>query len=451
MKADLSRVFQGNQMYRAIWRWHFYMGLLAMPFLFMLCLSGLLMLGSKPLDSYLDRGLTSVPPQGQALPASALLASVRAQYPDADVQLYIPAAEPDESARFALTRDAHGQAGHNQPTITVYLDPYNGAILGSRDPSRTLYERVKVFHSTLLLGSFGNIAVEGAAGLTILMVLSGLLLSWSQWSRHRSVAGTRGRWRQWHKLSGWIAAIPLLFFLVSGLAWTEVWGGKLVQPWGSLPSTSFAAPPAERTHDSLNLDGIQQVPWALEQTPLPHALSGARQLELDDVVLIAKQQGFERYRVHLPQHEGGVWTLSATTMAGDTRKPFTERILHLDPADGRPLANITFSEYPLMGKAMAASIPLHQGDLGLWNLLLNAAIISFILFLMSSAILLWWKRRAPHMRGLQAPLAAPVTNKTVIGITLLIALCFPVSAAILALVAAIDLLLVYRARALQGR
>lgn len=444
MHADRWRIFQGNQLYRALWRWHFYIGLMVIPFLFMLCVSGLLMLISKPVDEFRNRKLTTVAAQGEALPASALLAAVRAHYPNATLQLYIPAGTEIESARFSLILDEHGS-----PT-TVYVNPYNGAVLGSHDPARALYEQVKIFHSTLLLGRVGNTLVEGAAGLTVLMILSGLLLSWSRWSRDRSGTGTRRCWKHWHKLSGWIIAIPLLFFLFSGLAWTDIWGGKLVQPWGSVPGTSLEGSVAEQNHESLNLNGIHQVPWALEQTPLPRSESNGRGLDLDDVVRIAKEEGFDRYRVHLPQGDGSLWTVSATTMAGDLNNPWAERILHLDPADGTALANITFSAYPLMGKAMAASIPLHQGDLGIWNLLLNAAVVIFVLFLMTSAVILWWKRRTPQLGGLQAPLAKPITSKVVLGIVLLIGLCFPVSAAVLALVVVADLLLVSATRVLQG-
>ncbi|MGD8174761.1 PepSY-associated TM helix domain-containing protein [Marinimicrobium sp. ARAG 43.8] len=440
-------------MYRALWRWHFYVGLLVIPFLLMLCVTGLLMLGSKPVGAWLDRELTTVVPEGDALPASALMATVRAQHPHANVTLYIPAGDATESARFSLTQGAHaGHAGHGAPSTTVYVNPYNGDILGSRDPTDTFYEQVKNVHGTLLIGKTGDLLIEGAAGLAILMVLSGLYLSWSRQSRDRNsngVSGKRKRWRRWHKLSGWIVAIPLLFFLFSGLAWTSIWGGKLVQPWGSLPGTQFDAPQADTSHEIMNQHGAHQVPWALEQTPMPRADSASQELGIDYVTRIAEQQEFKRYRVHLPQGQGDVWTLSATTMAGDVQNPLAERVLHLDPADGMPLADIRYSDYPAMGMAMAASIPLHQGDLGLWNLLLNMAIIALILFLMTSAVILWWKRRAPQKQRLQPPPADPVASKIVMGLMLVIALCFPVSAAVLALVVVIDGLLALCKRARQ--
>jgi len=439
MKVNVSRLFKDNELYRAMWRWHFYIGVLVLPVLLMLCASGLLMLASKPIDAWMDRELTTVLPQNDPLAASALAAKVAEHYPQATLQMYMPPLHSSESARFAITDiDAAGA----EQAATVYVNPFSGNIIGSHDPSDNLYETIKEVHSTLLLGRVGNLLVEGAAGLAIVLVISGLYLSWSRYSRDRGTnhAGDRRRWRYWHKLSGWLVAFPLLLFLFTGLAWTSIWGVKIVQPWGSVPSTTYDAPAPEHSYSSLNQNGVRQMPWALEQTPMPHAQSVATSgIGLDDVVVIAQQQGFKRYRVHLPHGENNVWTLTATTMAGDLTNPFNERILHLNPNSGEPLAEITFADYPVMGKAMAGFIPLHQGDLGLWNLLFNMSILLLVLFLMLSGFVLWYKRRAPHKRALQAPPVNPTTSKIIAGIMLLIALCFPVSAVLLLLVIIADL------------
>jgi uncharacterized iron-regulated membrane protein len=93
-----------------------------------------------------------------------------------------------------------------------------------------------------------------------------------------------------------------------------------------------------------------------------------------------------------------------------------------------------------MGKAMAASIPLHQGDLGLWNWLLNLLLVTLILALTVTGALLWWKRqsrRAP-------PRAEPGPARTVAMIMLVVALAFPLSAAALLAIILVDALLVLR-------
>jgi uncharacterized iron-regulated membrane protein len=429
-------------LYAAVWRWHFYTGVLVVPFLLMLAVSGFLMLLSKPLDDALHRSLLSVDAGPEALPASALLERVRAAYPGLSVRLYLPPESGTDSARFSLQPQAMaGHGGHNAPSTLVYVDPYTGRILGDRDPAAGLYSRLKQFHGALFLGDLGDALIETAAGLAVLMIVTGLYLAWPRARRAPRQAVGRGRWRRLHLSLGWAIAVPLLFFLISGLAWTNVWGGKLVQPWGSLPGTRFEAPVTPPPgHASMNEPGVHRVPWALEQTPLPRSGHAHRPLNLDQVTAIARAQGFEHYRVHFPESEGAVWTVSATTIAGDLTNPAKERILHLDRASGETLQDIRFADYPAMGKAMAASIPVHQGDLGLWNWLLNLVLVSLVTALIITGALLWWKRR-PRW---SAPRAEPASSRKIAAVMLLVALCFPLSAAALAAIAVVDALLMRR-------
>ncbi len=444
-----------GQLYRAVWRWHFYTALFVIPFLLMLVLSGLLMLISKPIESLLHQELSAVTPAGNSLPASTLLAKVRERYPDVVVTLFLPPSTAEQSARFSVTEAASGHTGHNAASITVFLNPYSGELLGALDPSKALYARLHNFHGTLFLGDFGDSVIEIAAGLAVLMVLTGLYLAWpgKSWQRpaNQYPINDRERWRKFHRMLGLIIAIPLLFFLVSGLAWTNVWGGKLVQAWSSVPGTNYVAAQPEQTHQSMGQAGINPIPWSLEQTPIPVSNPGtADDYNLDSLVTFAKEQGFNQYRVHLPQGDKGVWTISATTIAGDLTNPLDERVLHIDKSSGEVLAELSFADYPAMGKAMAAFIPLHQGDLGWWNWLLNMALVILVIVLIVSGTILWWKRRATKVLLPAAPVALPSVSRKVIALMLVVACFFPLSAAALAFFITVDWLLVSRFDRLRG-
>ncbi|WP_340679524.1 PepSY domain-containing protein, partial [Paraglaciecola sp.] len=216
---------KSEQLYRAVWRWHFYAGLFVVPFLLILSLSGLLMLVSKPIEPLLHQELLNVKPQSQALPASVLLSKIREHYPHNSVLLYIPPRNNTASAQFSLQAGAAGDhGGHNAPSTTVYINPYNAEILGSLDPTTTFYEWIKTLHSSLYMGDVGDSLIEIAAGLAVLMVISGVYLAWPKegWRslipRVRLI--NREDWRRLHRTIGLLVAIPLVFFLVSGLAWT---------------------------------------------------------------------------------------------------------------------------------------------------------------------------------------------------------------------------------------
>ena len=413
--------------YHAVWRWHFLTGVLVIPFLFLLAFSGLLMLLSKPLDTALNQSLLTVDVGEQPLPASVLKDTVTAHYPDGVIALYIPAQAPDQSARFSVRPYGQSGHGHHAPSTLVYLNPYTGEVLGDRDPAASIYARIKDFHGSLFLGDVGDALIEIAAGLAVLMVLTGLYLAWPKGGLRALLPAAalreRAHWRGWHLSIGWLIALPLLFFLISGLAWTNIWGGQLVQPWGSLPGTRFVAPEPV-SHDSLNEAGTHRVPWAVEQTPMPQSAPGGAPLTLNTVVSKAGQLGFDAFRVHLPQHHNAVWTVSATTMAGDVTNPRHERIVHLDRSTGEVLQDIRLADYPAMGKAMAASIPFHQGDLGLWNWLFNLVVVSMIIALMVTGAMMWWRRQ--H-RG-APPATARAPSRTVAVIMLVVALAFPLSA-----------------------
>lgn len=440
-----------NAFSQALWRWHFYAGLLVIPFLLALASSGLLMLLSKPLDNMLMADLTQVSPEGKSLPASKLLAIVEQQFPQSHVKLYIPPAEPTRSAQFSLVSHHGGghSGGHGTPSTTAYLNPYNGEFLGEHDSSTTIYSSIKTFHGKLYLGDLGDSLIEIAAGLAVLMVLTGVYLALQRhgWRNMLPLNTLTNRtdWRRLHSFIGVLMTIPLLFLLLSGLSWTNVWGGKLTQAWSSLPGTTYVAPAAKETHESMNHDGMQHVPWALEKTPMPQsgiASDMHGEITLDQVIRIAREQGFNNFRVHLPANEGGVWTISAGTMSGDVTNPKKERTLHLDRHTGAVLADLRFSDYSLMGKAMTAGIPLHQGDLGLWNLLLNLIVCVLIISMIVGGIVMWLKRRPKKTRSLAPPPAQPSANKAVVLIMLVVALCFPLSAIAMALIIILDLLLI---------
>ena len=435
--------------YQSVWRWHFMAGMVVIPFLFMLTFSGLLMLLSKPLDSALNADRLTVAVGDSRVPVNTLLHTVEQQYPHYAIKLYLPPQAPTQSTQFSLQPHSHaGHGGHHAPATLVYLNPYTGEILGDRDPATSLYARIKTFHGSLFMGGVGDALIEMAAGLAVLMIVTGLYLAWPKqgWRAllPRPEVKSRLAWRQWHLTMGWLIALPLVFFLISGLAWTNVWGGKIVQPWGSLPGTRYVpqteTAPSARDHSAMNEHGVHRVPWALEQTPMPVAPTAEQRLTLDDVVNLARAKGFGGFRVHFPQQSADVWTVSATTIAGDITDPGQEWIVHLDPATGETLQAIRFADYPAMGKAMATSIPFHQGDLGPWNWWLNLLFVCLILVLIVTGGMLWWKRQTRRV----APSAPQKPALVVATIMLLVALLFPLSALAMLVLIAVDVCVLRR-------
>lgn len=266
----------------------------------------------------------------------------------------------------------------------------------------------------------------------------------------------RGRslWKSLHAVVGFWMSLLLVVFMISGLSWAGVWGGMLVQPWSSFPAEKWDnVPLSDETHASMN-DGHQNdVPWALEQTPMPASGSEAgivgipdgTAVDIDALVALGTQLDMTgRFRVAYPSGTTGVWTLNRDSMSSDSTDPVNDRTVHVDQYTGNILADVRYADYSLMGKSMAVGIPLHMGLMGTWNFILNVLFCLAVIFVCVSGVVMWLKRR-PYGAGRLAappmPSELPLWKGAVL-IGLFTAMAFPLVGLTLLAVLAFDLLLV---------
>lgn len=437
-----------NLLYFAVWRWHFYAGLYVAPFLIMLAATGLLMLWISVLSGVTGE-MTRVAPGGAPLAPSTLQAAAEAAVPGGTATQYVAPLDADHAAVFAI---AVGGA----PT-GVTIDPYTAKVLGTFPWRAGWYDLATDIHGTLLIGDLGDRLIEAAASLGLLLVATGIYLHWprngASWARAlapRLARGGRSMWKALHGAVGLWISVVLVLFLVSGLSWAGIWGGKFVQAWSTFPAEKWdAVPVSDATHASMNHGAAKEVPWALEQTPLPlsgslagtMAISG--QVTLDSVVGFADSLGFDRrYQVNLPGGDTGVWTISHDSMSNDGPDPAADRTIHIDRFTGNVLADVRYADYSAYAKAMAWGIAFHEGDLGWWNVALNTLFCLSILFLAVSGLVMWWLRRPAGASRLAAPPRpdqVPLTRGVVL-IGLVLSMAFPMLGLTLLAVLAFDLL-----------
>ena len=404
-------------MYFRAWRWHFYSGLFVVPFLLILAITGTVMVYFTGFQDRLGP-LVHVTGQGPSKAVSAQAQAVLQKYPTATIAEYVSPKESGLSAWFVIANEGR--------TLAVAVNPYTAELLKEVDKENTLYAWAAKIHRKLLLGDVGDRIVEIASGLAVVQLVTGLYLFWprngGKWGDilvPNLAASGRKLWKTLHTSVGFYISIVLLAFLLTGHAWTGIWGAKFVQPWNSFPAAKWDAPKSDLTHASLNTADLREVPWGLEQTPLPASGSDAGQpgvpagkaVNLDGVFELAQTLGFSgQFHVAVPQDENGVYSISADTMSGDLKVPNQDRTVHIDRYTGKILADIQYADYPLMAKAMAVGIAFHQGDLGLWNAALNLVLTSSIAFLCVSGVVMWWKRRPAGTDRLGAPLM-PLESK----------------------------------------
>ena len=437
-------MFGSKSFYMSVWRWHFFAGLYVVPFLIMLSVTGLIMLYAPLLERALNTHLFHVDAvTDQAISYQQQYELVQAHYPDSTVsQFFLPATE-NESTRFQVKASAD--------TLSVFVDPYKGKVLGDLSISQSLLAWGENTHSSFMVGATGERMIEVAASLTVLLILTGVFLWWPAKGESKikavttiSKKGGRVFWRDLHSVIGVWAALILLFYCVSGLSWASLWGGQMTQAWSTFPMEKRATSVSSTlTHEDLNVKGLKQMPWGLEQAPLPESTSsGPSSMPLDKVVADAKALGFTQFQVHFPKNEVGVYTATASTMGKDITNAWDDRTVHFDQYSGELLVDVGFADYNAFAKSMAAGVALHMGQFGLWNLIASTLFALSVIVLCISGVIMWWKRRPSAQFALSPP---PVPKnfarwKHAVWLLLPISLLFPMAAVAIAAAVVFDIL-----------
>lgn len=446
-----------KNLYFLTWRWHFYAGLFVVPFMLMLSVTGLIMLFDDEIELARYADVLKVTPNAQAVSVSEQLTAVQKAFPQANVTQFIPATEPDLANRFSISLN-------DGSTQFVTVNPYSAEILGSIDRSGSWYQWANKIHSTLLIGDWGDYLIEVAASLGIILLVSGLYL-WLPLDNGRKAgflkvrlnSGARIIWRDLHANLGGALSLVLLFFLISGLSWTGIWGGKLIQAWNTFPTfyTWGEKPQSVLTHADLNHGAEKEMPWNLEQTPVPQShhhgnkhevMTTKATFDIDQVITQAKALGFTQFRVAFPRGEKGVYTISANTMAGDIVDPRDDRTAHIDQYSGALITEVTWQDYSPFAKAMAAGVSLHQGDLSVWNKIANVVFCLAFILISITGVVMWWLRRPTGQARLGAPPRFEQDGiwKTGLATLLVIGVAFPLAGFTIVLTLLLDWLLMSR-------
>lgn len=125
---DNEDALRSRTLYRAMWRWHFFAGLFAIPVIVLLCLSGLVYLFKPQIWGLMYGDLQNVTPSSQTVTYEQQLAAVEKAYPGAEVSaVHTPASATRSTIVNIATTDGK--------ELAVYVNPYNAEVLGHRNPA----------------------------------------------------------------------------------------------------------------------------------------------------------------------------------------------------------------------------------------------------------------------------------------------------------------------------
>lgn len=421
-------------LYRAVWRWHFYAGLLVLPFLISLAVTGGLYLFRDEIDAVIHADLKRVAVSNDIATPSTMVAAALANTPGKAVKFTTPST-PDSSAEVTiLTGGGEKRA--------VYVNPHDGRALGSLPDQGTIMWTIRKLHSLKYFGPWARYAIEIAGGWSILLVGTGLYLWWPR-QQSGGVVSVRGRprqrifWRDVHAVTGVFVGGFIVFLAVTGMPWSSVWGAK-VNDWANgsnygYPSGFYVDVPMSGEH----LNHKTQTGWSTELTQVPESQAG---MTMTPITLDAAVSTFDRlglapgYAVNIPSDAHGVFT--GSVFPDDLSK---QRVVHLDQYSGAPLIDLSYADFGPFAKAMEWGINVHMGqEFGRLNQIVLALACVAIVGLAVSAAIMWWKRRPAGSLGVP-PMPGDVRAfRGLLAILIIGGLVFPLVGASLLVMLALD-------------
>ena len=415
---------------RTLWRWHFYAGLFVMPLLVVLAITGTLYCFQPQIEPMLYRDrMVVADTHGPRLSRESLVAKAIAREPrGAAPTLAQIDTDRTRSAEFVFRLPS----GESE---SVYVNPYDGAVLGTLSVEHRLMKQIRNLHRGLMLGKTGELVMELAGCWTLVMIGTGVALWWPWGGANRRTGGVwlprlslqgRAWWRDLHAVGGVWLAIGALFFVLSGLPWSGSWGkqfkalatsASLGYPngaWGEAHVHSAAPGTALPPRDEhaiehakehamhampMKMDDLplHQTPWAVGATTVPDSAdTSATRLSLDYIVALAAKLGVtDDYGIALPASPTGVYTVSYFPA-----DPRAERTLHIDQYSGRVLSDISYATYGTVARAISYGTSLHMGRyFGLANQIVCSALSLGLAALSLTGFVMWLKRRPSRAFG----------------------------------------------------
>jgi uncharacterized iron-regulated membrane protein len=453
MTSSLSRVAPAREaaaasdLYRAVWRWHFYAGLLVLPFLILLAVTGALYLFRDEIDGFVHRDVKLVEAQATAQRQPSVIVEAALTAHPGTVFKYLPPATPTASAEVGVKTADLGK-------ISVYVDPHDARVMGWIADKGSFIWVVRLLHSLAYFGPIASGVIEIAAGWTILLVGTGIYLWWPRQRRGSAAPGgvvtVRGQprqrvfWRDTHAVTGLFVGFFIVFLAVTGMPWSGFWGGYVNQ-WAN--GNNFGYPAGVRVSVPMSDEHLAHAgptTWSLEQARMPESTSQpGGPIGLDAAVAIFERLGLAKgYAVNPPAGPSGVYT--GSVYPDDLSR---QRVVHLDQYTGKPLIDMSYADYGPLGKSLEWGINVHMGqEFGLANQLVMLAVCAAIVLLSVSAAVMWWKRRPQGSLGVPP---VPSNAGAMWGVVVILAVggvIFPLVGASLVVMLLLDRLLTRKRR-----
>ena len=222
-----------SQLYRRLWRWHFYAAFLVIPFVLLQSITGTMYLWHDEWADWAHPQLRFVEPAATMASVDAQVAAAVALHPHAQATTLLLEDDPRRSTQI-LFGGHHGES--DALPFPVFVDPYSARVLGDLPGWSWMPGWTRRIHGGWPLGDAGSWLLELGACWAVVMILTGLYLWWPRDRGFIPALAPRldqGRHILMRDLHGSVAvvfSVIILVFLVTALPWTKFWGDQILKP-----------------------------------------------------------------------------------------------------------------------------------------------------------------------------------------------------------------------------
>lgn len=362
---------------------HLWLGLASGLVVLIVSITGCLFVFQKEISESVWKEKYFVTPSagGRARPLTTLLSTAQAvlgaDRPINDITIYRQADRSWEFMAYNLNDTAITYFGAVGYYASVFIDPYTGEVLGTRDYKYDFFSVVKYIHWSLLLNTpYGQPIVGWSTLVFVIGLITGLVLWWpKKWTKALRDRSFKIKWKasfkrvnyDLHNVPGFYSLIPALVLGLTGMVFAFQWFSDAVY----VAASGTTAPPPRVNVRSVNTAAGASRPMDVALEKAFFELAGAKRL------LVIPAAGGEGVITVLGYKNEDVY--------------YGSDMLQFDQYSGRLLHRRENSEKNKGEKLIEMNYDIHVGAIGG----LTGKIIAFIVSLICASLpvtgfIIWW-------------------------------------------------------------
>lgn len=404
---------KNTQLNQWLWKWHIVGGLVSLPFMLLLAVTGVIYLLKSDVNQqlYKETLVVDVPSQNsQKLSYVEQLQSAQTFSQQKVVGMTL-SAEKNQATEFKVK-------GQGRATNGLYINPYTAEVTGKIEQKETLMYLVRKLHGEILLDKVGTLTIELVASWFIVLILTGLYVWWPKQGSGvpgfftiRTSKGRRLFWRDVHAVTGfWLSAF-MLAVVAGGMPWTDVFGFNL--KWVQ-KQTDTGYP-----KNWQNAKGLESAPSTTNTPPL----------NIDKIVDIALSYQLPgTLSISLPATSKGVYSIKNRALWLED-----QQVIHIDQYSGEEVRAYNWSDVGILMETRQVFMRFHQGEYGLINWLVMLGVGLAFILMTSAGLTSYLMRKSKGSWSIPQVPARFNVDKTLVLMIILLGLLFPMFGASLVL------------------